>query len=642
MRRLILFTFMLFMLSASSFGQEILIDLQSYPVKKSEVKKSKSLTKAKSSLPLPFFDDFSRGFSTPDPNNWTNSYVLVNQNYSINPPTIGVATFDAINQYGKLYSHLTTISLPADTLTSQPINLGPPDNNNLYLSFQYEPQGLGKAPETTDSLMIQFLSVDENKWIKVWSASAHITDNFLIETYHLENRIETRKAASIANVFFKVMLPIDDERFQKEGFQFRFINYASFPPNTQVPSLRGNGDQWHIDLVYLKNDRDITDTITNDVAFSQPIKSFLKNYESIPWKHFNSQARQEELTDPLTFNIQFRNLTPIAYSITKYYVITDLSNLSPPDTLTGGTDKILPFETVDFPDYYEHTYASNWNDSAKFGMESYLEVEASTTTPYFHWNDTVRYTQKFFNYYAYDDGTAENGYGLFGEGSQGGKIALKYHSYESDSLKGILIYFNQIVDGIAGEKQFDLTIWKDISGKPGDELYRKTVNKPSITFNTDTLYKIDEKLKVGGDFWIGTINRSEDMLNVGFDKNNIHNDKLYYNISGTWIQSAFEGSLMMKPVFGKFALGQTGIVTPVKPAEFTIYPNPASNQISINLLEEDQPERIRIVNLAGQVILNMPYTNSYIDVSNLQTGIYLFQLTHHNRTTTTKKLVIIK
>ena len=115
MRRFTLLVFTLFIgFSSGSFGQEILLDLQSMPLRKVELKKSSKQFKAKSSLALPFFDDFARGATTPEPSSWTDSYVLVNQTYAINPPTVGVATFDALNQYGKIYIAILTphLSLP--------------------------------------------------------------------------------------------------------------------------------------------------------------------------------------------------------------------------------------------------------------------------------------------------------------------------------------------------------------------------------------------------------------------------------------------------------------------------------------------------------------------------------------------------
>ena len=40
-----------------------------------------------------------------------------------------------------------------------------------------------------------------------------------------------------------------------------------------------------------------------------------------------------------------------------------------------------------------------------------IECILNTTPDFNRWNDTLRFTQNFDNYYAYDDGTAEGGYG---------------------------------------------------------------------------------------------------------------------------------------------------------------------------------------------------------------------------------------
>lgn len=639
MRKVIFFLFIsLLGFSSRLAGQEILLDLQSIPIKGIKSKKVNAQHNSRSVLSLPFFDDFSNGLSYPDQRYWSDAFVIINQNYAINPPNIGVATFDAINQYGKLYSRLSTSSLPADTLTSQPININLPESDSIYFSFQYQPQGLGKEPQVNDSLVVEFFSKTDNLWIRVWAASAHFTNNSIIETFRFPKKTITKSATKISNKFFKVLLPITDERFRNEEFRLRFINYASLPLNTDVPSVRGNCDQWNIDLVYLNNNRNYVDTLLDDVAFSKPIKSFLKNYESIPWKHFNSQAIQAELTDPLSFNMQYTNLSPNTWNVTRRFTITDLSNQANPYLFSGGADNILPYQTIDYTRNYEYSFASNWEDSAKYCMESYLITDSNND--YLRTNDTVKYTQKFLNYYAYDDGSAENGYGIFGEGSQNGMVALKYHSYLSDSLKGVLFYFNQIYD--YSKTNFLLTIWNDNNGKPGDTLYQKDVYKPVLSYNKDTLYRISKPLKIGGSFWVGWVNKTTDMLNVGFDLNNNHNDKLYYNLSGNWVQSAFSGSLMIKPVFGNFAKGQTGIDKPTKNYDFTIFPNPAINHINLNLAEGEFPASIRIINLAGQVVISRLFENSSIDISNIPSGIYLLQLTFRDKTTAAKKLVIIK
>ena len=46
---------------------------------------------------LPFFDDFSGRSHRPDPGHWTDDYAYVNNSYSGDPVTIGVATLDAVD-----------------------------------------------------------------------------------------------------------------------------------------------------------------------------------------------------------------------------------------------------------------------------------------------------------------------------------------------------------------------------------------------------------------------------------------------------------------------------------------------------------------------------------------------------------------
>lgn len=630
---------LLLLFSATTYGQEVLIDLHSMPLKKGTIKKSKANTNSKASLSLPFYDDFSNGQSNTDSRNWLSSSVLVNRTYAINPPTIGIATFDAIGSNGKIYSHLTSIPQKADSLTSQPINLAPfTVDADLYLSFQYQPRGFGDEPEKNDSLVVYFFAKNENIWVKAWAASANFENNKVTEVNHLERETKIQSSSSIRSSFFCAMIPIRDSRFLKDTFQFKIVNYASHSPNLQYPSIRGNCDHWNIDLVYLNFNRDVNNLVVEDVAFSKPIKSLLKNYESIPWRHMNSSAKQTELTNPSEFKIQIRNFYPYIVNVTKNYFIKDLSNRVPVPNIVEDALNYSPSETFDITRLYEYNFESNWTDSAKFFFKSYLTTEVGES--YLRSNDTTFFTQKFYNYYAYDDGSSEYGYGLWGEGSQNSMIAVKFHSYEIDSLKGVLFYFNEIPDFT--RTKFELVVWSDNNGKPGTQLYKNLVYKPLSTYNADTLYKIDAKLKIGGDFWVGTINTTEDFLNIGFDQNNDHHDKIFFNLTGQWQQSSYNGSLMIKPVFGKFTSWQTGVDKPITETKFSIYPNPAKSSILLNIPEGAKPQWVRIVNLSGQIIMSKPYDSNTIDVSALQTGIYLFQLTQNNKTTSTQKLVIIK
>ena len=128
-------------------AQDVLLNLSTYPAPRVSGNKIIS-SKSKGILTLPFFDDFSRNTVNPTLDLWEVSSITTNQNYGFNPITFGVATFDAINNRGELYANLTTTAQGADTLTSLPINLSYSADDSIYLSFCFQPQGLGYAPSS--------------------------------------------------------------------------------------------------------------------------------------------------------------------------------------------------------------------------------------------------------------------------------------------------------------------------------------------------------------------------------------------------------------------------------------------------------------------------------------------------------------
>ncbi len=155
-------------------------------------------------MALPFFDDFSGHSIFPDPSKWTDNYVFINNTYSDRQITAGIATFDALDNSGNLYSTASPSGFKADQLTSQPINLNYTASDNLWLSFFYQAGGLADPPEQNDSLTLQFFAPAEQKWYSVWKAEGSLDQRF--------------KPA---------IIKIDKDRFLQKGFQFRFINYAS-------------------------------------------------------------------------------------------------------------------------------------------------------------------------------------------------------------------------------------------------------------------------------------------------------------------------------------------------------------------------------------------------------------------------------
>jgi len=105
-------------------------------------------------LELPLFDDFSNSSLIADTGSWSDAFAFVNNNFSVNPVSNGVATLDALDADGSIYANavLSPSTFEADHLTSHPINLEYPASDSNYLSFLYQPGGHCDLPEEEDSL----------------------------------------------------------------------------------------------------------------------------------------------------------------------------------------------------------------------------------------------------------------------------------------------------------------------------------------------------------------------------------------------------------------------------------------------------------------------------------------------------------
>jgi hypothetical protein len=243
------YVFLFLLIANSIFAQEVLTPLLSVP---RVVENNSSINK--SSLNLPFFDDFSSNHLSPSL--WIGNSAFVNNTYPINPPSIGVVTFDGLDSNGFAYDiNMTNNSGQADQLLSQEIDLSNIDT--AFFLFFHQAQGLGDNPQQEDSLTLEFLSdsLGTKSWKKVWSVPG---SNF--------------------HEFKKNVLMIYDPYFLHNSFQFRFINYAT---------LSGNFDHWHIDYIKLDSYFSTVDTSTlNDVSFVYQSPSFLKRYNEMPWSHY--------------------------------------------------------------------------------------------------------------------------------------------------------------------------------------------------------------------------------------------------------------------------------------------------------------------------------------------------------------------
>ena len=84
---------------------------------------------------------------------------------------------------------------------------------------------------------------------------------------------------------------------------------------------------------------------------------------------------------------------------------------------------------------------------------------------------------------------------------------------------------------------------------------------------------------------------------------------------------------------------ETAGISEIHPESFTIYPNPATNELFISSNHEIIIDEVNIYNQLGQNVLHQQKFNNAIDVSMLQPGIYIIELVV-GEILTRKKLII--
>ncbi len=627
--------FIILILTPVINAQEVLSPLGKNPILTNTddnyLRTAKGVTKE---IHLPMREDFSLPSFIPNQEYWASKSVFVNNSYAINPPSLGVVTFDAMDENGIVYSHMGTFPAVADTFTTNNIRLDSvfaPDqrkleiSDSIYLSFYVQPQGNGSKPLSGDSLVLQFYDAIDSNWNSVWNIDGMPLDTF-------REKYDTS--------FLQVLIPIKDSKYFTSEFRFRFYNYARIP-SADKPSWRsGLHSQWNLDYIILDTNRSINDRSHNDNAiFSQPT-TLLKDYQSTTWKQFLASSNAMEYGVKLGVS----NHDIITKNVSQNFSIIDLINNSlsfPPTTTSLNLN--AQSSMVYSPNYSGYTYNSSATKYPAFRV--LFHVSSNTgQTDIFKQNDTAAFYQRFYNYLAYDDGVPEAGYGL---STPNGRLAYKFTLATADTLQSIQMYFNQAMGG-SNQQYFYLTIWDDNNGVPGNVIYEKSGKRPEFNDNLFKYYtyELDNELPVSGTFYIGWRQTTKDNLNVGFDVNNDNSDNIFYNVSGTWYNSSFPGSLMIRPILGQDKEAYVGINTAKveNNNSINIFPNPnSSGVLNIDFDKEVSNQSDYIINifsLQGQKVFESNYENR-IDLQHLSKGVYIINIVNkRNKTSFNKKLII--
>jgi len=571
-------------------------------------------------LSLPFFDDFAKNDIFPDQKLWLDKDVFINTSYGDDPPSIGVASFDAIDSAGYIYSNANATSFIGDYLTSKPINLEDlSESDSVFLSFFIQPQGFaGIEPAYKDSIVLEFK--DTNLiWNSVW-----------------------RKTGSANTEFKQILIQLSDIKYLFNGFQFRFLNYASL--GNSMNSWHSNCDIWNLDYVYVDTSRSATDTIYDDVSLVYPVQSPLNNYNSMPWNHYKND--NTEMLDSIT--IEVKNLYDEQLPFSSLFSIANLTENDLGSEEQFGSDNVDVNSSFSLSVSDSVHFNTSSSDSALFEIKTYLNSDTNDVFPQFHWNDTARYYQKFYNYYAYDDGTPEFGVGLSGNNSDNGMMAIQYNTYVTDTLRALQIFFNHTKEEV-NFTFFHLMVWDDNNGQPGDVIYEQENTLAEYTgFNHFKNYLLDTLLIVSDVFYIGWqkagIFIEEEMMNIGLDLSVDNKDKTFYSFNNglQWDNSPFSGSIMIRPVFGKDISSVNVPIISHYNNNFNIYPNPSSDYIYFDkyALDKINPEHIYIYNTWGELIYQSNKITEKIDVSKFKSGMYFIKISNHSRNSTQSRFIV--
>ncbi|MDR2868527.1 MAG: T9SS type A sorting domain-containing protein [Bacteroidales bacterium] len=688
-------------------GQVELVPLSCNPIVMQQDKKAfrpaKGVVEA---VKLPFLDDFSNYTGFPNPALWKDKMGYVNTGFAINPPTIGVVTLDAIGADGKLYSHAESSRFGADTLTSQQIRLDTNfsasparkmlSSDSLYFSFYYQPAGgtflnskkewerIGNQPEINDSLVLEFGYETGDTIFMGYNYCLYILDTvcmpgdtlinpFMAGDYYIFqttmqsgaelmlpcdsimgpemvwNHVWSTPGCSIdqwlqlntLEYFKQVLIPITKPEYFRNNFQFRFRNYASLG-SQELTAWKGNVDQWNIDYIQLDILRRLVDQHHEDVAFVEPSANIIFPYREMPWKQYSNTNNLSNKFSNKLVNIS----NSIKNTIYEYSVYKNGSVLY---NYPGNSENAYPYYPNSFVTTLAHaqppinfTIPYDSADSAEVTIVHTFQVTGGVGDMR-HQNDTCVQNLHFYNYYAYDDGSAESGITINSTSpSPHIYFSCRFQLQFPDTLRCVRMWFNPVLNN-TNHLPFTLMAWSDNNGKPGTVIASREQQYPNYADNYEEFvnYYFDEPVPISGKFHVGFYINTANPFSLGFDQNSDARDYFFTKTGSTWDSVIFRGAPMIRPVVGKY-YDQLNITETVPTKGIKCYPNPTQDILHIEIPEAySANSQIAVFNLYGQKLGEFPVNNAYetISLSRYPAGIYFIRLMYNRQFVGQSKIV---
>ncbi|MBK8847615.1 MAG: T9SS type A sorting domain-containing protein [Bacteroidetes bacterium] len=376
----------------------------------------------------------------------------------------------------------------------------------------------------------------------------------------------------------------------------------------------------------------------DDVAWVYKGQSLLKDYSSIPWRHYKNFGNKAVLMKSnleLTIhniNIDANNIRNVTVKDSVFdenfnYLFSSSiggANNYNPDTYTPYA---YPLNGFTYPTSVQiNDEGTNFYSLAKLTTNPDLNSE----------NNTVVYKQRLYNYYAFDDGTAEAGLSMLSPFSS---CAVRFNFLEGDTLRGIRVFWAQMGDYV-GNNNLQLVVWQNIF--IDSILYEQVGLTPDYvdSINGFAIYHATNPVYIpAGICYVGCIFTSANYYNLGVDRNTNNSNNNYYNFAGQWIQDPEPVALMIRPVVGDSVIYASTAES--MEASLTVFPNPASDFISIASPLQNIAS-VEIYNSQGNVVFNQAGNSTTIMLPSIANGLYIVRVTTQQGLLIHKRIIIEK
>ncbi|MCI1186945.1 T9SS type A sorting domain-containing protein [Hymenobacter sp. DH14] len=585
-------------------------------------------------LSLPFFDDFTTPLEgNPSSKNWLPSGgAFVSNRLALLPPTRGAATLDGLRANGQVYG-ASSFNGPIDSLTSQPINLGNlGTSDQVYLSFAWQAGNIAAVPGSNrpgNPVRLElFVKTNTGTWESKW----------------FYNAVSRRTG------FSQVVIDLNQTKYLHGDFQFRFV--ASGNPGS-------NSDTFSVDYVLLDRSRSrgLTDTTFTDVATgaglvgSSPsggLRSPLRRFTAMPvWQYNAASPPSSELNPRLGVNVSNLSGTASPLSVDVTGTVRDLTA----GTTIGSwlqTSTLVPGNARQSPITGSAASQPLPVSATPKRLRYTLALNSRETIPRTLANDTIFRDVELNNYYAYDDGTAENTTFLlpYPNGPQLA-IAYRFDVNQPDFVRGLRLVPVFTPDD-TGSRQVTISVWGDKNGLPDDAniLRSKTYVIPAAYPAGWKYFQIDfdQPVPVSGTFHVGFSQPSTGRtLPYGLDLNSTVPPRHLFARSNTgqWDSIRYQaqyGAPLMRPVMTNNVA--TATTPAAEAAAFALYPNPAHGAVRV---AGPAFARAAVLDAVGRVVWQQPAAEagqSLLALPSLPPGVYLVRLALADGRTVAQRLLL--